>query len=543
LISTTGAGLDELAGDPGQADGDGAARDETEPGEARADDGEPGELDGDPAGWDGTKPGDVEPGQADPDEADPDEADPDEADPDEADPDEADPDEADPDLGGPGGVAAPEPAVPAGPELVAAGVPEVLAVPAILSEASRLVTAWAKGRSLGASSLCGISVALALCSAAWFTAGTRPDNLRAVAALWAGYLALLAARGVVSWQESEPLAARSGAAARSRWLAVLGWCLSECLVYAGLGAGAAAQRWTGAWMLAVTVLSVVAVRELMAASAPPVAADDEPPGRLRLVVDLVLSMPAGGRVLLIGIVAPVWGCRAALLVLLDWAIIAICYCLISRWPSTQEERAKARQRLLRLRDDGALARRLGRMVRGNLLPLPPAILGLLATAMLAYLGLRSLPAILILTPALVMLLAAPGAGNAHAGRLDWLVPAVLLGWQCLYLATVGLAEKVPGPVTLALCAALVLRFADLSCPGRPVMLTSRPPPDGQRAPERGTALGWEGRMLLMGAAAGAGIGMYAYLALTAYLCLLICAKITTSRLTVRNLRLWEGDGR
>ena len=37
----------------------------------------------------------------------------------------------------------------------------------------------------------------------------------------------------------------------------------------------------------------------------------------------VLTMPVGGRVLVIAVVAPLWGARAVLVGLLDWAIIAI----------------------------------------------------------------------------------------------------------------------------------------------------------------------------------------------------------------------------
>jgi hypothetical protein len=202
-----------------------------------------------------------------------------------------------------------------------------------------------------------------------------------------------------------------------------------------------------------------------------------------------------------------------------------------------------RDRLIVLRDDGALARYLGGLVRGNLLPLPPALLGLVATAMLAHLGVRSLPGILVLSPCLIMLLAAPGSSNRHAGRLDWLVPAVLLGWQCLYIATVGQAQGVPTPVSFALCGVLMIRFADLACPGRPVMLAramrrnwAMEVMEADR--ERGSALGWEGRMLLLGAGAAVGIGMLAYLALTAYLGGLICVKVLTSSAWVR-----EGDGR
>ena len=53
---------------------------------------------------------------------------------------------------------------------------------------------------------------------------------------------------------------------------------------------------------------------------------------------------------------------------------------------------------------------------GNLLPLPPAVLGLAATATLAYLGLRSVPGILIMRSlTLIMLLAAFGSSNRHGG--------------------------------------------------------------------------------------------------------------------------------
>jgi hypothetical protein len=168
------------------------------------------------------------------------------------------------------------------------------------------------------------------------------------------------------------------------------------------------------------------------------------------------------------------------------------------------------------------------MVRGNLLPLPPAVLGLAATAVLAYTGLRSLPVVLVMAPALIMVLvAAPGSSNRHAGRLDWLVPPVLLGWQCLYVATVGQAEGVPGPITFVLVGALLLRYADLASPGSPVQL-ARPLQAGQPRRELGTALGWEGRMLLLGLGAAIGIATYAYLALTLYLVLLVGAKILAS---------------
>jgi hypothetical protein len=494
--------------------------------------------------------------------------------------------------------------------------------PPFLAETARGVIEWAHGRALRASSVTGISVALALCAATWLTAGTRTGNFKAALALAGSYLAVLAGRALAAGPG--PARRIRGFAtiapstrAKTRWLAAIGWSVSECALYAGLAIGAAADHWSGMWILAIGVLAMVAVRELMTAAMWPGEPADGDRGLLRRAVTEALRMPPGGRVLLIALAAPVWGSRAVLLALLDWTIIAVGFGLASLQgpprdpaaapapaparppgpmglamllpagadqagqridpaavdalelpgddvepqgerpvpppsfppkaaaaePGEPDEAAQWCERLVLLRDDGVLARNLGTLVRGNLLPLPPAVLGLVATAVLTYLGMQSVPGILIISPCLIMLLAAPGSGNLHAGRLDWLVPAVLFGWQCLYLTTVGQAQHVPAAATFALCAALAVRYADLACAGRPVIL-ARPMrrnwtmdlTEGDR--ERGSALGWEGRMLLMGAAAAAGLGTLAYVALTAYLGMLICVKVLTSCLGLR-----EGDSR
>jgi hypothetical protein len=177
--------------------------------------------------------------------------------------------------------------------------------------------------------------------------------------------------------------------------------------------------------------------------------------------------------------------------------------------------------ILACRDDGAAAVWLGQLVRGQFVPLPPAIAGLAATCLLAVLGLRNLPGILLLTPLVVMLLAAPGNSHPHDGRLDWMVPAVLLAGQLVYVAALGFSFRIPAAVTFALCAAVALRYLDL---------TTRDPNEGQ-IPD--TRLGWEGRMLAVGLGAMFGIGMIAFLAMTAYLGVLICGNVTASCLAGR----------
>ena len=81
-----------------------------------------------------------------------------------------------------------------------------------------------------------------------------------------------------------------------------------------------------------------------------------------------------------------------------------------------------------------------------------------------------------------------------------------------------------------LSSAILLRYTDLAYPGRPVLLARRRDPDAEPA-ERGTALGWEGRMLFVGLTAAMGLATFAYLALAAYLTVLICMKVVASCLS------------
>jgi hypothetical protein len=429
-------------------------------------------------------------------------------------------------------------------ESVGAAESDPDAPPVFLVDASRAALTWARRRYLGLSSACGISVALAGCAAVWFSAGTTSAVVRGVVALWASYLVLAAGRTIAA-----KVVAADGSSVTERrqaspvaWLAALGGALAEAVVYSGLVAGAAAQHWPGSWKLGVTALGLVAVRNVMTACSTPYGFSFPPSSVIGRIAEATVTMPAGGRVLVIGVVAPIWGVRTALLVVIAWAISSIGFGLAGRAAADVVPEGigpagggpvAASATLLRLRDDGALARGLGALVRGNLLPLPPAILSLAAVSALAVLGLHGLPGALTIGPAIVMLLAAPGSANPHAGRFDWLVPVLLLGTQVLYLAAVGEGQRVPGPVVFALIAALLLRYAELASPGRPVFLT-RPRRHLGWGREYGTELGWEGRVLLAGLAAALGIATAGYLALTVYLVVLVGAKVVRSCLAAED---------
>ena len=125
---------------------------------------------------------------------------------------------------------------------------------------------------------------------------------------------------------------------------------------------------------------------------------------------------------------------------------------------TAATEAQRRDVILALRDDGAVARRAGRLVQGNLIPLPPALAGLIATSMLAALGLHHLPGFIALTPPVVMMLAAPGSSHPHDGRFDWVVPALLAAAQFVYLGSLGFAVALPGPVVFAACAIVAIWY-------------------------------------------------------------------------------------
>jgi hypothetical protein len=418
----------------------------------------------------------------------------------------------------------------------------------------RRMATWVARRSLAPNSATGISLCLGLCAAVWFSAGTRSGNVIGAAALCGSYLAGHSARGLgvqgpvatvaaaaspgaVAGQDAvagQGAAAGQDAAAISAGrLARACGVLTECGVYAGLAAGGLALRIPavgrsagglapgriGMWQLATTVVILVSVSQLAGACGNLRSASGPREARLDGLILRALAFPYAGRVLLIVAVAPLWGGRAALFGLLGWAVIAICYALVGG--RRQPAESAGLRPVADCRDDGLLAGWLGRPVRGQLVPLPPALTGLAAVCVLAALGLRDLPGFLLIAPVIAMLLAAVGSSHPHDGRLDWIVPVVLQVGQYVYIAAVGFATAVPAPVIFALCAVVAVRYEDLA---------------GHA--QRHAALGWDGRMIVAGLGAALGIATFAYLLLAAYVGVLICREARTSWLAAM-----EGDRR
>jgi Family of unknown function (DUF5941) len=186
------------------------------------------------------------------------------------------------------------------------------------------------------------------------------------------------------------------------------------------------------------------------------------------------------------------------------------------------------------RDDGAVARWAGRLVQGNLVPLPPALVGVSGVVLLAVLGLANLPSVIALAPPAVMMLAAPGSGHPHDGRSDWLVPAVLQAGQYIYLAALGFAWNVPGPVVYSLCALTAIWYASRAAdPAGTLAMRRSERAQGPPTAREGTGLGWEGRMFAVTLGAMLGVATFACLALAAYLGVLIGRKVVIGYLLTR----------
>ena len=395
---------------------------------------------------------------------------------------------------------------------------------------------WAAWRQLTPAALYGISLGLGLVAALWFAELAVHAKLLAIAALAGSFL----------FARTGSLLAATSREGRIRpvtgWLGTASGLLTELAVYAALAVsaglapestatgldgtfgGALQDTWVatwggagtaGVWRLAIAALLLLGVRKLALLGyehTAGVPGDLFPRSTLR-TVEQALTFPAGERYAVIVLTSVFFGPRLTFLVLLGWGGLAAGYLLagqIARSVRAPDAEWPGDGVLPAYRGDGALSSWIGALVDGRLPPLPPVLVGLLVTGVLAALGLGNLPGILVLTPVEAMMLAALGARHPHDGRLDWLVPALLLTGEGVFLAALGLARDVTPWLVFTLLAAVLARHVDLACRARA----------GRGIPADVYGLGWEGRMLLAGVAAVAGIVPFAYAALSGYLWLL-----------------------
>jgi len=352
-----------------------------------------------------------------------------------------------------------------------------------------------------------ISVAFAAITAVWLTVATVHGEV----------IALVAAIAVVVTGYAGRMLAGERAAVAVEWgLAGCGM-LAEFMVYAGIAgavgfhvdvqSGVAANSLNGTfvagfggvgaagvWRLAIMAVILTATTAMVDVC---VHGPALPGTRLRL-----FGPPGDVRLPIACAAVLIFGARAAFLVVLVLGVAALCVTIFdgTRQPTDRGE-------LRGYRGDGRLAVWIGKWVEGKVPPLPPLLVGLLVTGVLAALGLKNLSGILLLTPAEAMLLAAFASWHPHDGRWDWLVPPLLQAGEVVFLAEIGYAGRVWPALTFAVVAAVGLRHLDLAYRVRGSLANG--------IDRRG--LGWEGRMIVAGIAAAVGIAPVVYAALALYL--------------------------
>ena len=173
-------------------------------------------------------------------------------------------------------------------------------------------------------------------------------------------------------------------------------------------------------------------------------------------------------------------------------------------------------RLLAYRDDGPIAHALGRLTRGQLPPLLPALVAAIVTLILLIAGVEDQGGLVLLAPVLVLLLAGPGSAHPHTGRLDWAAPNIIRVIEYGYLATLGFSDGVSKPLVYALIGVLAYHHYDTAYRTRqrlwPAAWVFR------------AGLGWDGRMLIAGLGALTHTAPLVYAVLTGYLGVLFAAE-------------------
>ena len=434
------------------------------------------------------------------------------------------------------------------------------AVTALIADpAARDMARWAAWRRLTPAALYGISLGLGLVAAVWFAELDVRAKLLAIPALAGSFLFARTGSLVAATSRDGRISPLTG------WLATACGLLTEPALYAALAVssrlghsagldgtfGGALRNtfvatWggageTGVWRLAIAALLLLGVRKLAglgyehAAGAP----GDLFPRSVLRTLEQAVTFPAGERYAVIVLTSVFFGPRLTFVVLLGWGVLAAGYLLagqIARSAGLRDSAGAAWSRgpdngLAAYRGDGVLAHWAGALVDGRIPPLPPVLVGLLVTCVLAALGLGNLPGILVLTPIEAMMLAALGSRHPHDGRLDWLAPALLLAGEGVFLCALGLARQVTPWVVFALMAAVLVRHVDLACRARA----------GRGIEADVLGLGWEGRMLLAGVAAAAGFVPFAYAVLAGYLWLLFIWEFVTGWLAPANPEPADGD--
>ncbi|MGC4786219.1 DUF5941 domain-containing protein [Micromonospora sp. DT178] len=404
---------------------------------------------------------------------------------------------------------------------------------------SPYVTKASAKLGLGPTAVTMVSVAFAVAAAVLFGTGGRLALVAGAVLLYLGFV-LDCVDGQVA-RYTRHFSAWGG------WLDTMADRAKEYVVYAGLGYGATQTGFRYGWALAIAAITLQTVRHMtdtwygvlhdeaarrpkavgtsgggigdkLNAASNRVQADT---GSVSYWLKRTVVFPIGERWALIAITVALFGPLVSLYAVLAWGVLAFAYTgalrtLRARWmrvPVLDTVDATLH------RDDGPL---------GRLLPVLRPV-GPLTLAVVAALGPAALLVAALLTrdgseglrwavpvALLVLLAAGLGAGAAHAGPLDWLVPAALRAGEYLFAIAVGVVGDVPPWLIFGYVFVLTLHHYDL---------TARLEKRQSAPPLHGGTLGWEGRSVLLALAAIAGFAGIGMATLSTYLLVVFVGSV------------------
>ncbi|MET8382039.1 DUF5941 domain-containing protein [Streptosporangium canum] len=190
-------------------------------------------------------------------------------------------------------------------------------------------------------------------------------------------------------------------------------------------------------------------------------------------------------------------------------------------PDPYEERLRVQTaRLLAYRDDGPLVTALRDKMGPGLPPVPATLVALLAIIAMAVTGMLDDGPVLLVPAVVMVLLVLPTAARDHLGKLDWLAPPLIRATEFLTIILVGLAADAPKWLLFVLLYVVGYHTYDTVYRTRQSIW----PPDWVFK----AGLGWELRLLLLGAGAALGVLTWVLAALTLYLGVLFAVESVTS---------------
>ncbi|MDO3701495.1 DUF5941 domain-containing protein [Micromonospora sp. C28SCA-DRY-2] len=406
---------------------------------------------------------------------------------------------------------------------------------------SPYVTKAAARVGLGPTAVTMISVAFAVAAAVLFGVGGRPALVAGAVLLYLGF--------VLDCVDGQLARYTRHFSAWGGWLDTMADRAKEYLVYAGLGYGATQAGFRYGWALAIAAMTLQTVRHMTdtwygvlhdeAARRPRPAAGatggiggklnaastrvQADTGSVSYWLKRTVVFPIGERWALIAVTVALFGPLVSLVAVLTWGVLAFAYTgalrtLRARWmwvPVLDTVDATLH------RDDGPLARRLPALrPMGPLTLAVVAALGSAALLVAALLaadggdpdGLRWVVPVALL----VLLVGGLGAGAAHNGPLDWLVPAALRAAEYLFAIAVGVIGGVPAWLVFGYVFVLTLHHYDL---------TARLEKRQAAPPLHPATLGWEGRSALLALAAIVGIAGIGMATLGTYLLVVFVGSV------------------